>query len=544
MRYLLPFRDVQEFLDQLGRIHQSQPDAVVVFADDGEKFGTWPETKKHVYENGWIYRFLDALRDNRHWIETCTLSQVTRDSQPIGHVYLPDSSYREMTEWALPADQLSRYERSTHDLEQVAAWHDVKQLVAAGQWRNFKAKYPETREMYARMLEVSQRLDTLVRSERQAFGDERVHQARTHLYRGQCNCPYWHGAFGGLYLPHLRGAVYQELIRADAALDAYEYALNPQPVVVESRDFNVDSFDEIKLANERVALYLAPAVGGHLYEIDVADVAVNLGASLSRRPEAYHDKIRHAPGDAPAHAVESIHDRVVCKTAGLDQQLQYDSYLRKSLIDHFLPSDSSLRSLAEGAGLELGDFVQTTYQANIESDPVRGAVELTRTGCVAGKSLRLRKRLSVEAADDTLHIHYELADLAIDQPVLFAIEWNMAALATGANDRYVVDARQQRLALLGESLEVHDACWIGLVDEWIGIEVGFGSSRPARFALSPIRSVSQSEAGFELVHQNMCVVLAWEILPQDRWSVDLTFSADTSLARSRRAHQSAGAPSF
>ena len=38
--------------------------------------------------------------------------------------------------------------------------------------------------------------------------DELLAEARTELYRGQCNCGYWHGAFGGIYLPHLRNAVY------------------------------------------------------------------------------------------------------------------------------------------------------------------------------------------------------------------------------------------------------------------------------------------------------------------------------------------------
>jgi len=33
-------------------------------------------------------------------------------------------------------------------------------------------------------------------------------ESRDHLWRAQCNCPYWHGVFGGLYLPHLRAAVY------------------------------------------------------------------------------------------------------------------------------------------------------------------------------------------------------------------------------------------------------------------------------------------------------------------------------------------------
>ena len=33
-------------------------------------------------------------------------------------------------------------------------------------------------------------------------------------------CGYWHGAFGGAYLPHLRNAVFQHLIAADNLLDA------------------------------------------------------------------------------------------------------------------------------------------------------------------------------------------------------------------------------------------------------------------------------------------------------------------------------------
>ena len=43
------------------RSPSEHPDAVVVFGDDGEKFGTWPETKKHVYDDGWLVRFFDAL---------------------------------------------------------------------------------------------------------------------------------------------------------------------------------------------------------------------------------------------------------------------------------------------------------------------------------------------------------------------------------------------------------------------------------------------------------------------------------------------------
>ena len=79
------------------------PGATVVFADDGEKFGSWPETFDHVYTNGWLSHFCDMLRANRDWIETTTFARAVDATLPLGKVYLPDGSYREMTEWALPS---------------------------------------------------------------------------------------------------------------------------------------------------------------------------------------------------------------------------------------------------------------------------------------------------------------------------------------------------------------------------------------------------------------------------------------------------------
>src|SRR5258708_40086738 len=39
------------------------------------------------------------------------------------------------------------------------------------------------------------------------------------LWAGQCNCAYWHGVLGGLYLPHLRQAVYRHLLEAENLAD-------------------------------------------------------------------------------------------------------------------------------------------------------------------------------------------------------------------------------------------------------------------------------------------------------------------------------------
>ena len=73
-----------------------------------------------------------------------------------------------------------------------------------------------------------------------------------HLYRGQCNCGYWHGAFGGIYLPHLRNAVYRSLIAADNLLD--RATGRPETWVdATADDFNFDARQEVRLANDRMA---------------------------------------------------------------------------------------------------------------------------------------------------------------------------------------------------------------------------------------------------------------------------------------------------
>ena len=80
-----------------------------MYADDGEKFGSWPKTYKHVYEDGWLEQFLETLRRNKDWIRTTTFREAVEKLPSRGRVYLPDASYREMMEWALPSRGLMEY---------------------------------------------------------------------------------------------------------------------------------------------------------------------------------------------------------------------------------------------------------------------------------------------------------------------------------------------------------------------------------------------------------------------------------------------------
>jgi alpha-amylase len=335
LRYTIPFADPQETINYLREIADRFPNSVVTFGDDGEKFGTWPGTKKHVYQDGWIYRFLDALRANADWLKVSTLSEVIDNVPPIGKVYLPDASYREMTEWALPVSRQSEYFHLVHAHEHTPDWSQLKQFLRGGFWRNFRVKYPESNEMYARMLQVSERLREVTESGAARERCDLVSQARTALYRAQCNCPYWHGAFGGLYLPHLRNAIYHHLIAADTLLEQAVGRDGPW-VEVNAADYNLDARKELRLASDRLVAYVSPSRGGHIYELDIRSINHNLLATLNRRPEVYHDKVREAgerQGNHDDHKAVSIHDLVAFKQPDLHKKLQYDHWPRKSCVD-------------------------------------------------------------------------------------------------------------------------------------------------------------------------------------------------------------------
>lgn len=531
LRYLIPFGQPHETIEYLRSVAAAHEGAVVVFGDDGEKFGTWPETNRHCYQDGWLRRFFDHLAQNQDWIHLTTPSEAVDNIQPLGRVYLPTCSYREMTEWALPAAQQIEFDRIAHEMQNDPRWESLKRFVRGGYWRNFRVRYPDSNDMYARMMQVSSRLQRAIDDGK--IGPQ-IEQARQELYRGQCNCVYWHGAFGGIYLPHLRNAVYEHLIKADNLLDEV-FGLSGNWIEAKVEDLNFDGRQEVQLANDRLVAFVAPAAGGHLYELDVRSIRHNLLATLTRGPEAYHRKVLAGASQSGGDCA-SIHQRVIFKQEGLDQRVQYDAYRRKSLVDLFFDADVSLDAVAAGSAGQLGDFVAGNYDARIRRNPDRIQVQLSREGNAAGATVRLVKAITLSAGSSTLEIAYRLENLPRDRRLHFAVELNFAGLPSGADDRYFYDASQRSLGQLGARLDLRDTASLNLVDEWLGIDVGLRSSRPTNFWAFPVESVSQSEGGFELVHQSVAVLPHWHVEPEadGSWSVMLHLSADTSQAESRR----------
>jgi alpha-amylase len=535
LRYLIPFQDPPETINYLQSVAEAHPGAVVVFGDDGEKFGTWPGTKEHVYDRGWLAQFFDLLAANSDWLKVTTPSEAIEKVPPLGRLYIPEGSYREMTEWALPAAKLIEFEDLHHELERLGQWERIAPFVRGGYWRNFKVKYPETNTIYARMQMVSRRLQEAL------DGGSRgplIEQARLELYRGQCNCSYWHGAFGGAYLPHLRNAVYRHLIASDNLLDQDEgrgWQEGQAPwVELEADDYNFDGRPEVRLANNRLMALLSPVAGGQMYELDVKAICHNLLATLTRRPEAYHRKVLRGPS-ANNGEVASIHDQVIFKQAGLDQRLGYDQWARNSLIDHFFMAEVSLEQVAAGQTEEQGDFVHGPYEAKLRRNDGRVQLQLVREGQVQGRPIRVTKGVTLGSDEATLEIAYLVENIPTDITLHLAPELNFAGLPAGADDRYFRTPAGGRISQLGQQLDLHDETGLALVDEWLGIAVELSFDRPTSIWAYPVETVSQSEGGFELVHQSVAVVPHWRLVPDlnGRWSLTLRVDIDTGLAESR-----------
>lgn len=538
LRYLVPFSEPHHAIEYLGHLNAEHPGAVVAFGDDGEKFGVWPNTKEHCYEQGWLQRFFELLMENRDWLRTSTLGEAIDESKPLGTCYLPDGTYREMTEWVLEPEaqkdlvRLRKLEGESENFERL------REFARGGFWRNFRARFPESNAMYARMLEISNRVDEAARRDADPM---LVDRARTELYRAQCNCSYWHGSFGGLYLPHLRNAVYKHLLLADNLLETAD-GRPPSWVELQVDDFDLDGSPEVRLANERIIAYVDPNLGGHLYEFDVRSTAHNLLATLDRRPEAYHDIVRERAATAKADG-EASEDGLRFKHPDLHLKLAYDNWPRRSLVDHFLQPGLSLEDFRAGHG-RVSDFASGAYESTVRRADGKVEVRMHRRGSVSPYEIEVAKTVRLDAKHPgTLLVQYVLSNLPAGLPFHFAAELGFAGLAAGADDRYYYGSEGERLGRLESVHELHDEIRIGLVDEWLGVDVSVECDRPGGVWLFPIETISQSESGFELVHQSCRVIPHWRIEvgneDEGRWEVRLAIDVDTSIARARQLAETA-----
>jgi 4-alpha-glucanotransferase len=445
MRYLIPWRSVEECLAYFRETASEEP-RLVLMGDDGEKFGGWPTTATLCWKEGWVERFFEMLEANSDWLEVVLPGDYVGTRDARGPVYLPAGSYPEMLKWS------------------------------GGFWRNFIARYPEVNAMHKKMLRVSDRVE--------AAGSPL--EAVTHLLRGQANDAYWHGVFGGVYLPHLRSAVWRNLLAAERAVSQSEGELR-----LEVSDYDLDGSCELLLEAPAQNAYLSPAQGGALVEWDVN--GRNAADCIARREEPYHKLLREGTsGTGVTAGAEPLRVR----EKGLEKRLHYDTRRRLVFQAYLVARGATVGQAVRSRLPEVGHFAAGAFELK------RGAtMERAERVAVGRRSVlvRMAKSFRVSASVPELELNLTLTGEASAIDLLLVVEANLG-LPGGVADGSVAGLPLDRPADLGPRTEV------ALRQPVADVEYRLQLPRGGRAWYYPIETVNNSDSGYERIVQGACLL--------------------------------------
>ena len=362
LRYALPFTGIESAIEAIKSYKREENSAAIIF-DDAEKFGMWPGTHSWVYEKGWLERFIQAVLKDESIVSE-HYGTYLREHKTRGIAYVPNVSYYEMGEWSLKADDALKLESFREEMgEERYSLGGVK-FLKGGIWKNFFVKYEESNHIHKRMLELSKLRDSIA--------DKNFDDA---LYKLQTNDVLWHGVFGGLYLPNLRDNAYNYLITC-------ENIRYGNQTLAYTDECEMDGYAKQKLITPQYIFRFDSKVGAQLIEFDSREGCFNWQNTLTRRKEAYHEKILHQAALKEDNAqnknldgIDTIHNIAHRTDEEIQDALVYDWYLKNSFIDHISDKSMTLESFRHCNFREYGDFVNQPFVHAVENDTISFARE-------------------------------------------------------------------------------------------------------------------------------------------------------------------------
>jgi hypothetical protein len=537
MRYAIPFRAPEETIEALRFYATDGGNLAISYADDGEKFGLWPGTHHWVYQEGWLEKFITTLEKNQDWIHLLTFGEYLEKFPPQGRVYLPAASYDEMMEWALPALSAIAYEDMVEELKKEGRYEKYKPFLRGACWENFLVKYPESNHMHKRMLYVSGQVHGMLEPERaKEMNPLRPAPALRALWKAQDHSAYWHGLFGGLYLNHLRHAVYRNLIAAECLAEEITGGKIP---FLRSTIFDLDKDlePEILISSPQIGAVLKPNYGGALVELGYRPKRFNLTNVLTRRPEAYHRKVSKSPWRQaePTGQPRPIAESLPPGEKEREETLVYDWFNRYSFLDHFLGEATTFDQFRRCQYPELGNFVNQPYQRGVveEGDDSRSLrICLRRSGGLWKKEgmipIDLSKTFRFFRDGARLEVEYEIINRgAGGTDFWFGADLNLTYLPAQPPKRTLFlpegERRDGRGTHSGVFSRVEETVFR---DEAEGFELSCRSTPAGDLWRFPLETVSQSESGFERIDQGMALFFHWKFTldPEEKKSLALSLS--------------------
>jgi alpha-amylase len=509
LRDSTPWKPVDHLIGYLRDNATEDGERVGIMGDDGEKFGAWPGTYELCWSNEeWVDQCFTALDDNSQWIKTLTPSTWLDEHDPLDRVYIPTSSYVEMTEWALPADEQPVF----HRLREEAARDDLpeERFLRGALWRNFQARYREVNELHKQMLRVSYAVNAMP-------GGPLRDRALDHLYRGQSNDCYWHGWFGGIYIVHMRMATLAELIAAED-LALADSALSGVA------DYDLDGVDEVAIGTPGQTVIVDMAEGAGISSWDLRASRLALAAVLRRRPEPYHKQIIEAAAGQPIdeRADPGVDDAPLAQPEAedLSKLIVYDDHERRS----------GLVRVLDSAGRAVGNF--DTGQWTVGETDVAWLAAAR-----SDAHLALRKEIFVAGgrSDGTLSISVVVTAEAPFTGAL-ELEFNLNLLGGGGNPqayyRWLAGHATHDSA---GSVQAGAALTMG--NGYEGVHISVSAHPPATQEWFPIETVSNSESGFEKVYQGSCLIQRWALALEPGETLTIATTLTFKQSRDRSAEE-------
>lgn len=479
LRYALPFYSVNDAIKSIEARNSSENSAAIIF-DDAEKFGLWPKTHEWVYEKGWLKDFVEAVLKSET-IQTAHFEDFAKQNRSKGIAYLGNTSYIEMGEWSLKAKQTLALE----ELKQKVGdkyFEDVGiAFIKGGIWHNFFVKYKESNYLHKRMLYMSKKQKKMSKNELE------------YLYKLQTNDVFWHGVFGGLYLPNLRDNAYRFLLELEKS-----FAKNR--ISIEAEDIDMDGYDELKVLSKSLSLLFSSKNGAQMIEFGSLKSLFNWQNTLTRREEAYHQKISNptVKEQSEDNKIETIHDISTPFDEELKSELIYDWHLKYSFIDHFSDSAFSLENFKNVSFKEIGDFANQPFELDKTTTTFKrdGGIYLDGT-----HKTSLQKRYTFQKDSFSLNL---TCRSNFDKKAYYGVEFNLHF----AHPQSVLFNGN----LITNGLNLKEIKTLEIYDDFTNQKIIIKMDKKMDLSAYILNTISQSESGFDKVAQQISFILSSEFI--------------------------------
>ena len=516
---MIPYFSVDNIISYLRGISERVSNAVITFGDDGEKFGAWPQTYSSVYSEGWLERFFSKVEENSDWLEMIHFSEAIDRFPSKGRIYLPGASYSEMMEWALPAKIIPEYRNFIEMLEKGEILKAGMKFIRGNNWRNFLVKYPESNLMQKKACYVSSKIPNTT-----------PEILKNDLFRGECNCGYWHGIYGGVYLPHLRHSNYSHLIKAEYSADVKRIKNKRDWLKKRVIDFDCDGYDEVILENSLMNLYISPGYGGSIFELDIKGKKnINLMNTISRKEEGYHLLEKEKFG-FPGLSEEKNTGADSAETdEGIGKARFVDWYLRRSFIDHILSLDCDINKFSKMSFWEMGDFVKEPYSFEARKSRDFYFIKQQRKGNLfvpIGKvPWLIDKRIEFYKNSTNLVLTVSVTNISDTEfSCIYGSEFNFSLPGAPGSGRIIYRDKEKRpISGINASGMEHSLLEFGLDDREMEIDINFIFDQEMNLWFFPIETVSRSGKDFDKIYQGSCFLFnkKLDLNPGESWRLKM-----------------------